>query len=156
MSRWTRHLARSLFWFAGKPAPAEDDEEAFADPPPQRAAPLLPTDDADQALLRACADLRARHARGDQTLAAVPEGAWREFADAVTQSDGALQQAVRNITEMRAHGAAGLRAKAEAMQIVLDGAAEDADLAASIACSLIADILAVTPATTTSASAQTD
>jgi hypothetical protein len=148
MNSWTRHLARSLFRLAGRPIPAEEEEDADRqpDPPPRRADDAAESNDADHALLRACSEFRAGHARGDQALAAVPEGAWRQFADAMVQSDGALDQAVAEITTLRAHGSNGLRAKAEALRIVLDGAGEDAELATRIARSLIEDVLAVTSA----------
>lgn len=146
MNRWTWHLARSLFRFAGKSAATEPEPPPDL-PPPERGAPavVVPPPETDLALLQACEELRARSMQGVRQLESIPDGDWRQFADAVSRSDGALHAALDNVTAMRAESAAGLRAKAEAMQAVLDGASEDAELATRIARSLITDALAVLP-----------
>src|SRR5579875_2105861 len=99
MNSWTWHLARSLFGLAGKPVPDEPDLASL--PPPVREAPV-PLGPGDDALLLACRDLVARCGEGAERLGAIPDGAWREFADAVADRDDALRLALERVADMRA------------------------------------------------------
>jgi hypothetical protein len=145
MNSWTWHLARSLFRFAGKSAPAEPEPPPDLAPPERSAPAHVAPPDADAALIRACEALRARQAQGGRHLEAIPEGDWRRFADAITADDGALRAALDGVLAIAAESPAGLRAKAAAIEPLLDGA-DDGELASRIARALITDAKRVLPA----------